>query len=221
MAGILCAIINLGYAQKVRFGLAASPAITWAKASSNQVNKGKVRGGIDYGLIIDINLAKDNQNYALSTGLNILLTGGNVTYPSGGLYNDVFPGSVIQPTFRLQYLRLPLSFKLKTNQIGYITYYATVGMVSSFRIQARLNATRDEATLYKNENLLRDNVTVFKTNLFQIALEVSGGIEYALNDRTALLVGLVYQNAFVNAVKDPDKEKIVFNHVALRLGIMF
>ncbi len=220
LLGFLACVVNLAMGQKVRFGLAASPAITWAKALSNEVDKGKVRAGVDYGLIIDINLGQ-NQNYAISTGVNILLTGGNVTYRPGGPFDNAFPGQTLQPTFRKQYLRLPALFKLKTNQIGYITYFTSFGMIPSFRIQARVDATLDGAELYDNENLLRDNVTVFKSNFFQLALEVAGGIEYALNDRTALLLALVYQNAFINTVKDPDKEKILFNHVALRTGIMF
>lgn len=216
----LSLIIGVLYAQKVRIGLITSPGIAWAKAHSNAVSSGKVRFAIDYGLSVDIRLGQ-HDNYYLSTGVNVLLTGGTAIYEQGGAFNSRFPNSEIEATFRKQYLRLPIAFKLKTNQIGYITYFASFGAVPGFRIQARMDAERNGNELYDNENLLRGNVTVFKSKLFQIGLEVSGGVEYALNDRTALVIALVYHNAFVDAVKDPDKEKLLFNHVALRTGIIF
>lgn len=211
----VCMMAN---AQKPRFGLAVSPALSWVKGFATEVNNGKVRAGVDYGLLVDISLG-DNENYAVATGINVMLTGGNVQYDPGYVIDTL--NQVLNARFKVQYLKIPISFKLKTNQIGYITYWGSIGVVQGFRIQARLTADAGGETFYDNVNLIRDNSTVFKAKLYQMGLEVGGGIEYALNDRTALLVGLIYHNAFIDAVDDHDKEKVLFNHVALRAGIMF
>lgn len=208
---------NVVFGQKFRFGLTASPAITWAKPFAAEVNGGKVRMGVDYGLMMDFNFA---DNYALSTGAMIMLTGGNVKYDPAYLISSI-DSNVINAKFRMQYFKLPLTFKLKTNEIGYITYYGTVGVVPGFRIQARASASYGGTELYEDANLIRDNPTVFKALVFQLGLEIGGGIEYSLNGKTSLLVGLVYHNAFINAVNDGDNEKVLLNHVALRTGIFF
>lgn len=202
--------------QKFRFGLTASPAVTWAKGFASEVSGGKIRMGVDYGLLMDVNFS---ENYALSTGATIILTGGNTKFAPMFLSDTITQSVTAQ--FRMQYLRLPISFKLKTNQIGYITYWGSFGVVPAFRLQGRVKAKRGSQTLYEDENLIRNNVTLFNASVIQLGLEVAGGIEYSLGGRAALLLGLVYQNAFINAIDDGDNEKIVFNHVALRAGIMF
>lgn len=223
----LLAVIFLGaYAQgsepRVRFGLTTSPAISWLKGADKNVDGGKVRMGFEYGLMLDINLSKKHQNYMISTGITGILNGGNVAYDSLLLNSNplIYSDRSVHARYKMQYLNIPISLKLKTNEIGYITYYGQIGFVPAFRVGARVDS---EQLLYENAKLAKDNETIFKAPLFQVGLNVGAGIEYSLNDRTALVVGLNFVNNFTNGIKvqTEDKDKQTFKYVLLRVGILF
>lgn len=222
MLGFMFSIINAqSNAQKVRVGITASPAISWFKGADKNVSSGKVRMGLEYGLLLNINLAKNQENYVLETGVTGVLIGGNavydtLVYPSDSLgYRNG-----VDARFKMQYVNIPVSLKLKTNQIGYITYYGQVGFVPGFKVGSRVDS---DALGYENEKLDKNNETVFTSPLFALGLNVGGGIEYALNDRTALLLGVNFVNNFTNGikVKTEDKDKQAFKYVLLRAGILF
>lgn len=206
----------------VRVGLTASPAISWFKGADKNVNSGKVRMGLEYGLLLNINLSKHNQNYALETGLTGVLMGGNAVYDTLVYPADTIFGyrNGVDARFKMQYLNIPITLKLKTNQIGYITYYGQLGFVPGFKVGGRVDS---DALGYENEKLSKDNETIFKAPLFALGLTVGGGVEYALNDRTALILGINFVNNFTNGikVKTEDKDKQAFKYLLLRLGIMF
>ncbi len=206
----------------VRVGITASPAISWFKGADKNVDGGKVRMGLEYGLLLDINLSKKSQNYVLETGLTGVLIGGNAVYDTLVYPSDTVFGyrNGVDARFKMQYVNIPISLKLKTNEIGYITYYGQLGFVPGFKVGARVDS---EALGYENEKLDKDNATVFTAPLFALGLSVGGGIEYALNDRTALLVGINFVNNFTNGikVKTEDKDKQAFKYVLLRAGILF
>lgn len=221
LSGILTSLFGQGGEPRVRFGLTTSPAISWLKGADKNVDGGKVRMGFEYGLLLDINLSKKHQNYMISTGITGILNGGNAVYDS--LVVNKSPlvyGSGVHARYKMQYLNIPVSLKLKTNEIGYITYYGQIGFVPAFRVGARVDS---EQLLYENAKLGKDNETIFKAPLFQLGLNVGAGIEYSLNDRTALLVGLNFVNNFTNGVKvqTEDKDKQAFKYVLLRVGILF
>ncbi len=206
----------------VRVGITASPAISWFKGADKNVNSGKIRMGLEYGLLMNINLSKNNQNYVLETGLTGVLMGGNAVYDTLGFGTDSLFGyrNGVDARFKMQYVNIPISLKLKTNEIGYITYYGQLGFVPGFKVGGRIDS---DALGYENEKLDKDNETIYKAPLFALGISVGGGIEYALNDRTALVLGLNFVNNFTNGikVKTEDKDKQAFRYLLLRAGILF
>lgn len=206
---------------RVRFGITTSPALSWLKGADKNVSGGKVRAGFEYGLLLDINLSKKHNNYAISTGITGLINGGNAVYDSLIIsQNPLFIGNDVDARFKMQYVNVPVSLKLKTNEIGYITYFGQIGFVSGFRVGARVDS---DDLGYENNKLAKDNETIFKAPLFALGLNVGAGIEYALNDRTALLLGVNFVNNFTNGIKitTEDKDKQAFKYLLLRAGILF
>src|SRR5580765_1493502 len=84
--------------------------------------------GFCYGLLMDVKIPK---NYAFSTGLIISYDGGKLNYLDSVKFNTL-PNTTYPPgtdvEYRLQYVEIPVSIKLMTNQIGYITYFGQFGL---------------------------------------------------------------------------------------------
>lgn len=205
--------------QRLRLGLTVSPMLSWTKDQSKSIDRGKVRGGVEYGLLLEYFFMP---NYGLSTGLTVKYDGGNLVYKDS-LNSLLFGGThTTDARFKFQYLTLPISLKLKTNQIGYFTYYGEVGLEPGFCVEGRVDAEQDDKVIYDGENFLkRHNSTVFRSTIFDIGLHGGAGFEYGFSEHTSLLVGVYYNNGFINVVKDGDSEKITVNNVVLRVGVLF
>jgi len=182
---------------KFNFGLKLSPTIAWFKAEGTGVESGGAKIGFAYGLIADINFAK---NYSFETGIDVTYRGGKTK----SIYVDPLTGTTYEGkrTITLQYIELPITLKLKTNEIGYMTYFGRVGFAPGVNIRA-------------SNDISKKNV-----NPINLSLIVGLGAQYSLGGKTALLLGLTYNNGFLDIAKE-DNEKLASSFIALDLGIMF
>lgn len=200
-----------------RFGLTASPLLSWMKAEESAIERGKMRGGFEYGFMTDIDFT---ENYILATGITVTIAGGNLIYSDSLL---PFNGDV-EATFKLQYLNLPVVFKMRTNEIGKFKYYGGLGLVPAFRFKARLDANDDDGVIFDNENIVKNKDQtggVLESLVFNLSLHVEGGIEFPFSEKTALVAGIFYRNGFVNVLKDQNEDKISLNNLGLRIGVIF
>lgn len=172
---------------KFNFGLKVSPTIAWFKASGDLSNDGS-RIGFAYGLMADINFTN---NYALATGVDVTYRGGKVK-----VYDTIKVKTV------LQYVEVPITLKLKTNEIGYMTYFGKVGFAPGFNI--RTDGDFSKSQIYP----------------FNLALVVGLGGQYSLGGKTALLAGVTFNNGFMDVVKAKE-QKATSNFIAIDLGVMF
>lgn len=212
------------------FGLKASPNISWFNPETKYYENRGVRIGYSYGLIIDYEFA---DNYSLSTGLNLLRAGGKMNYPSMHVrnINDNGNGNVSEPTdlqrkFRYNYLEIPLALKLRSMEIGYITYFGKFGIGLGFRTSAEAD---DRITFH--DGLIRFNEKVDikdETRFLRAGLIIGAGLEYGFGGRTALLIGLNFHNGFSNLLEGKNENPRIIhspsarnNYLELTLGVMF
>jgi hypothetical protein len=208
---------------KLRFGVTISPLISWGTQKSDEIARGKLRGGVEYGGILEYYFTS---NIGLSTGLSVLYNGANLIYKDSA---DIRTFNTDKPTtalFKFQYMTIPVSLKLKSNQVGYFTYYGELGFLTGFCIEAKVDAQNGDGTvLYDDANFLtrRNNETGehLLSTLVNFSLHVGGGFEYAINDRSALLFGLTYNNGFVKVVQDVSGRSITLANVGLKVGVLF
>ncbi|GIV34752.1 MAG: hypothetical protein KatS3mg031_2287 [Chitinophagales bacterium] len=210
--------------QEVQFGLSGNPLISWMKSESGKVDKGKVRAGIEYGLAVDVIFKK---NYILSTGITADLCGGNL------IYNDSLPvptasgDSLIygaNARFKLQYVNIPVIFKMRTNEIGRFRYYGGLGLVPAFRVKSNMDLTEGGTTYYDNANIRKvkdDTNGLLVSNIFNLSMHVEAGLEYPFSDNTALRAGVFYRNGFLNVISDNNDDSIVLNYFAIAIGVLF
>lgn len=200
------------FCQNAKFGVYVDPQLVWLNPDSREIVNDGVKVGISGGLEIDKYFQK---NYAIQTGLAIGTQGGKIRFGIQSLFTsydevDTLPtGTTVD--YNLNYITVPLGLKLKTNQIGYFSYYARIGFTNQFNIKAK--ATSSEGTLEKN-NI---NEEIFFYNL---AYHFGIGVEYNISEDTALNFGITYHNGFIDITNDKEF-KIYSRNLALRLGVMF
>ncbi|MFH1321493.1 MAG: porin family protein [Bacteroidota bacterium] len=206
------------YAQKkVSFGLQGSPMISWMKPDVKTIENKGVKLGFGYGLILDFNF---HDNYSFSTGLSVLNSNSKIQYNDtipferAGIQDSIPGGNSV--TYKLGYLEFPLTLKLKTNEIGYITYFGQFGLSSQFRISAKGTATSNINT---TEGPIDGDDISKEVRFINLALTIGAGMQYSLGGDTFLLVALLYNNGFLDVTK--DDEKVVLKSLALRVGVMF
>lgn len=203
----------------VRFGIKVAPNFGFITPVSKELKNDGMRFGYTFGLISDFMIGA-TENYAFSTGLFLNNTGGKTTYPFGD--------KNLRTESRYQYIELPLTLKLKTNEIGYMTYYGQIGFGSAFNIAAKSDFDapdgKGEIVRVTDENIMD------QTNLFKASLIVGAGLEYNFSGNTALVAGITYNNGFTNILKDQEivdangtqkSLKAKQNYFEISLGVFF
>jgi len=208
--------------QSFHFGLKASPSLAWLRSDTKGFDSDGSKTGFIYGLITDFNFA---ERYAFSTGIDIDYRGGKFKTVEN-LKTIVNEDSVVSTnsTYSLQYIDIPITLKLKTNEIGSITYYMQIGVAPGFNIRARMDyesttQTTSAGVVYTTNNSdekvdIQENI-----NNLNVSMILGAGLEYTLSGSTVLLGGFQFSNGFTD-VFDTDA-KVNSNYLALTLGVLF
>ncbi len=205
---------------KFHFGIKAQPALAWLKIDApggTDIKSDGLPFGFGYGLITDFGFA---DRYAFSTGLEVAYRGGKTLHNS----KDTSGATVITKTnYTLQFVELPITLKLKTNEIGYMTYFFQVGFAPGIAIRSRADIevqTEGKSTVKTKNKDVSDDI-----NEFNLSLLIAAGAEYNISGNTSLLFGLTFNNGFLDVLDDTQyhgsKVKGNSNYLALTVGIMF
>ncbi|MEM7161072.1 MAG: porin family protein [Bacteroidota bacterium] len=225
--------------QRVRFGFTASPIFSWLQPDGQYLEHEATRLGLQYGIIADFTIDQNNK-YAFSTGVLVDNIGGSVRdrhFHNGDTLVQEFGD--VKAKYKLQYLNIPLTLKLRTNEIGYLTYFGQFGLDLGFNLKARRNI---EGT-FGGANFEEENIDVIEDILpIRTALKVAAGAEYNISGSTSFMIALAWNNGFTNALdfneldedadgrpiftdngvlKEGDKLKAINNYFSLNLTIFF
>jgi hypothetical protein len=216
----------------VRFGLKLSPNMGFATSETKELDANGSGFGYTFGLLTEFPIG-NNGNYRFATGINMnnIVAKWSQVFSYQSQINGPTLTRDLETTAKLQYLEIPLTVKLMTNEIGYMRYFAQVGFGTAFNIRAKAdqviptyyappaNAYVEGFEELENENISDD------INLFKASLIVGAGLEYNFSGNTSLLVGITYNNGFTNIANfDAVPEKpadIRANYLELTLGMYF
>jgi hypothetical protein len=207
---------------QVEIGLKLSPSITSLRTdgpSSSQFQNGDTKLSLGGGLVVDYFFG---ENYAFSTGLFLTGRGGTFTYHDSAPVSS-FAGTVSQK-FAIQYLELPATVKLFTNEVSPGTrVYFQVGGALAIPVGTRINGEkRYTSQVTRQETKASDHVFFLDANVL-----AGAGVEYQLGQNTKIFAGLSYHRGLVNIDSYFDDERdvkdvtIKNSEVALDLGIKF
>lgn len=202
---------------QVEIGLKVSPSITHLRANSleNGLQNEKAKLGIGGGIIVDYFFG---ENYAFSTGLELTGKGGTVSYFDPTLNRRA------EQKIGLQYLQVPVTVKLFTNDIATDTkLYFQLGGSLNAAIAGRIGGDKyytDPATLEKTKAAKHVIIP-------DVGLRAGFGVERQLGKSTRVLAGLSYHRGLFNidnyfederGFKDVELKNSEF---ALDLGMKF
>ena len=206
------AILTLSGQSRIKLSVHADPQFAWLTSDEdNVVPEGSIFH-LQTGLQMDLFFDK---NYAFTLGFGINNMGGNLLYSdstefiSKGDTLFAVPGQIVK--HNLQYLDIPFGLKLKTEELGYATFFLEVGFNPMININA-FATTQDD--IFNKENIRED------TNLFSLGYHAGIGVEYRLGGSTAAIGGIRWSSGLTD-VTDNDKANITLNAISIHLGILF
>ena len=255
-----------------RFGLQVTPSMNWyIPDNTNRQNSGGVLLKAGGGLVTEFRV---NKKISFVTGLQFDFNGGKIKYlndPYPGaednngaaIYYYSKPDAAIasyssvdnsgkfikyklnERTYNTTYLTIPLTLKMKTQEIGMMTYFGQFGLNNSFRLKAKAddNLVHISATdnITELESLTLTNLDIAQDmSFYYAALNVGAGAEMNLVGTTSLVFGLNFLYGLSPVVKgssdfvrhqtlnqialgqqDPFTQKITSRAVQLTIGILF
>jgi hypothetical protein len=195
---------DAGRSHGFRLGLTAHPNFGWVKPQVGKSNS--VALGFAYGLLADFNFT---ENYSFSTGLTITTINGKST--------EVITSPAQIPValkYKLQYIELPLTLKLRTVKIGGVRWYGQFGLSNDFNIGAKQDGDPSGEPAYRDLNI-SDNIKLYRAGLL-----LGAGGEFDLNGQTSITAGLTFNNGFTDITTDKDTS--VRNHyLGINFGVFF
>jgi opacity protein-like surface antigen len=172
-----------------------------------------------WGLMFDYNFT---ENYTLSTGFRFGGYGGKLRYQDST--SHTMKNAIVNRTYKLSYLEIPIDLKLKTNQIGYFTYFFTAGLRPGFRMNGMAD---DKYELVQVENKSIDLVDSKDLGFFHLSFNVGVGAEYQISRSFSAFASIGYRNGLIDVLKgengiDPTlSENATLNGLAITAGFIF
>lgn len=239
LSTFLCSFAWIASAQQdFRFGFQLSPSFSWLSVSDdNKINGNGTNLGLRLGVIGEYYF---RSNYAFIGGLGFAFNqGGTLKHDIGGNFwpnSDLNEPAINSDDFSLidgvnlkyglQYVEIPFGMKFRTQEFGYVRYYAEIPVITlGILTQARGAVSGNTIDTEKED--IKDDV-----NFFNASWGVGGGVEFSISERTALIGGLFFQNGFADVTGDdgkkyqngqttPERSKAANKNITIRLGVMF
>lgn len=225
----------------LRMGLSVAPILSWfsPEGEGNSIVADGSRFAIKYGLHMDFRLT-GNENYYFSTGLFMVNAGGSLSHDNA--IRAVEGGPLVRSRrdvdWRINYLTIPLTFKLMTNEIGYNRYFARVGFDAGVAVNSRFDSSdrllSNPSAVFSRENADGSSLTRF----YRFGLHIEAGMEYNIGANTNLVISLEWNNGLNNTFSrdnrlptgtdeaanvqlSGERATAAINILALNLGIYF
>jgi hypothetical protein len=181
-----------------QLGFTLSPTLSWLTDDGSSLKSDGSKPGFSYGVLADFGFAK---NYFFSTAF--ALTSVN-SKAETALSSDVY---------KLQYIEIPLTLKLKSNSIQAGRFYGQFGVGTGINVSSKMDSDG------KGTNETKENRSVSSAvNVFRLGLIAGGGAEWNLGRNLSALTGVTFNNGFTKTFKEGDSKN---PFVTFHLGVFF
>jgi len=208
-----------------RMGIYGGMGFSWMKPITKDYTSDGSIFAYNYGLITDYNFT---ENYTLSTGFAISSNGGKLSYKDSYNINDtVSVEGMFNRSYTISSFEIPIMIKMKTNQMGYFTYFAQLGV----RNYLRLGSTYDETFAYDDNGTTKTIMTEDFENsdemsFYSMSFSFGLGTEYAISKSFSAFGYISYNNGLINVLDrtntySDNKENAVIKNFTLTVGFLF
>lgn len=188
---------------QIEIGLQVSPTISGNRFVAEdryhfEKESNNLRLGV--GVIADYFFA---QNYAFSTGLIYRGKGAEISYTA----TDTDGNSITEKDdLTIQYIELPLTLKLFTNEVapGTIVYFQVGGSLNT-----KVAAQVDDKKVINSEKVIK------RFNIFEADVLLGGGAEFQMGQSTKLFAGLTYHRGLTD-IDDFYEERLNDKNISLK-----
>ena len=192
-----------------RLGLTAHPTIGWVKPEIGKSNG--VALGFSYGLLADFNFT---QNYSFATGLAITTVNGKSTEVITTLGAGAPAQAEYELKYKLQYIEVPFTLKLKTVKINNARYYGQFGLSNGILIGAKQDTDVSGSSSSRDVNI-SDDIKFYRAGLI-----IGAGAEFDISANSSVTTGLTFNNGFTDIAG--SKTTTVKNHyIGIHFGVFF
>jgi hypothetical protein len=209
----LGAILSLNaQTTRVKFNVEVDPQFAWFSSDEETVESDGSIFHVHAGLNMDFYFA---ENYAFVLGVGINNLGGNLLYADSTEFSSKGETLLVEPNqsvkLNLQYIDIPIGLKLKTEELGYATYFLQLGFNPMINLNAK--ASSEDASFDKVD--IKESIISF-----YLGYHVGIGVEYKLGGSTALIGGVRWSSGFTD-VTDNDRANVTLNALSIHLGVLF
>ena len=197
--------------QGFRMGLALDPNVAWMNSRDFEHTTDGGRAHFGYQFMADIMFT---ETYAFGTGLHVFRTGSTIKYWEPTSDSTM---SRVTRNFNNQYVELPLTFKLRTKEIGYTTYFGKFGGGIGLNTRREASEVRyvgferlgdvwmpiDDPVIPAENQISGDYASLFRASMI-----VGLGFERKIAGTTAIMVGVTYNNSLFSTHKDQSVVKV-------------
>lgn len=223
------------------FGLKVNPNLSYIKPhlDNKTIKSDGTSLRFGYGLITDFRL---NKVISFSSGVEVFGSGGRIDFaPSDSAFYMFVPEGESKETkfyatarnMALTFVDVPITFKMKTPEIGSMKYFGVFG--TNLGIRAKARATDVGTYIGKSGpvyNFESKNINIAdQVSPIRMSLNVGLGAEYNLIGSTSLVVSLNYLQGYTSTLKKKQTEvtslkkpldlKSFNNAFALTVGVIF
>lgn len=203
------------------FGFKAGPTMGWMKPDAKGYDSDGIKPGFTWGFIADFFLM---ENYGIATGFDVVFLNGGIKMPHQVLDGTDNISGNLNRKYKLKYIQIPVTFKLRTKELGKFRIFGQIGLGTNFLIGAKADDefTPDGGEPVSEEVDIYDDITFMRESLI-----LGAGVEFLLGGSTNLTAGFVFNNGFMNILKgknsvDPTiNNKANANYLAFEVGIVF
>lgn len=181
---------------ETQLGFTASPNVGWL-SGEDAANDGS-RVGVAYGVMADLAFSS---NYYFATGLTITSVNGRSASNDGS------------SNYKLRYIEVPLTLKLKSQPTSLGRYYGQFGLGTGYKIGAKADVTEGIGGQKTKDVDVSSDV-----NFFRLSMIAGAGIEWETSGDLNVMTGITYNNGFTNTI---DGKNVKNSYIALTLGVFF